>query len=505
MKTLKLIDFQDNETINRQMRRGRDEQNPFESKSFKEANKISLDITYMFDTPEESSMDRKDIEGLIPRVMEAQNQLKNDEGDIRDGEVPMTGWQNLPEEISKEHILEIKSITRELAQQIDAFVSLGIGGSYLGIEATFRALTHNYFNQLNREKRGGAPEIYFLGQNMDPDYFRDTIDMLEGKRVGINVISKSGTTTETAIAFRIIQQLLENNWGDDANKFILATTDKVKGALRELTNRKGYRSFVIPDNIGGRFSVLTDVGLVGLAMANIDIEEFVAGFKKMRERTLSDDFWENPALVHAAVRYAAWARGKRIEVVATNSTSLYFVARWMEQLFPESEGHKGHGLWVSPSLYSEKLHANGQMVQQGERNIIETFLLLENHDNTIDIPKDKENLDGLNFLPDSDKDMNFVNRKVIEGPAYAHYVGGVPNMTIEIPGRNAYNLGQIYYMMERSVAISGYLFGHNPFIQPGVEAYKKAMFALVGKPGFEENARKMDENIKKMERIKIDA
>ena len=241
-------------------------------------------------------------------------------------------------------------------------------------------------------------------------------------------------------------------------------------------------------------------------------QEFIAGGQgityvarnKAVKRVL-DDFWENPALVHAAVRYAAWARGKRIEVVATNSTSLYFVARWMEQLFPESEGHKGHGLWVSPSLYSEKLHANGQMVQQGERNIIETFLLLENHDNTIDIPKDKENLDGLNFLPDSDKDMNFVNRKVIEGPAYAHYVGGVPNMTIEIPGRNAYNLGQIYYMMERSVAISGYLFGHNPFIQPGVEAYKKAMFALVGKPGFEENARKMDENIKKMERIKIDA
>jgi len=505
MEELKLIDFKDNETINHQMRRGRDEQNPFESESFKEANKISLDITYMFDTPEETSIGRKDIEELIPRVMEAHNRLKNDEGDIRDGEIPMTGWQNLPEEISQEHIREIKSITRDLAGETDAFVSLGIGGSYLGIEATFRALTHNYFNQLTREKRGGAPEIYFLGQNMDPDYFRDTMDMLEGKRVGINVISKSGTTTETAIAFRIIQQLLEKNLGDEANQVILATTDTVKGALRELTNRKGYRSFVIPDNIGGRFSVLTDVGLVGLAMANIDIEEFVAGFKKMSEMTMSDDFWNNPALVHAAVRYGAWSRGKKIEVIASNSTSLYFVARWMEQLFPESEGHKGHGLWVSPSLYSEKLHANGQMVQQGERNIIETFLLLGNHDNTIDIPKDKENLDGLNFLPEGKKDMNFINRKVIEGPAYAHYVGGVPNMTIEIPSRNAYNLGQVYYMMERSVAISGYLFGHNPFVQPGVEAYKKAMFALIGKPGFEENARKMDEIIRKKERIKIHA
>jgi glucose-6-phosphate isomerase len=223
----------------------------------------------------------------------------------------------------------------------------------------------------------------------------------------------------------------------------------------------------------------------------------------MRDITMTDDFWQNPALVHAAVRYAAWSKGKNIEVVATNSNSLYPVARWMEQLFPESEGHRGHGLWVSPSLYSEKLHANGQMVQDGARNIIETFLLLRDHDNSIEIPRDQEDLDGLNFLPAKGLDMNFINRKVIEGPAYAHYLGGVPNMTIEIPNRSAYNLGQIYYMMERSVAISGYLLGHNPFIQPGVEAYKKAMFSLVGKPGFEENAKKMAEDIEKMERIEV--
>jgi len=504
MEKIKLVDLNDNETIKEQIRRGAGEINSFGSSSFIEANRLSLDITYVLDSPDGNSITKNDIEDLIPDVMNAHGMLKKGQGDIFDGDIPMTGWQNLPEEISEEHLSELKNVVKDLSGEIDAFVSLGIGGSYLGIEATFRSLTHNYFNQLSREQRGGAPEIYFLGQNMDPDYFRDTLDMLEGKRIGINVISKSGTTTETAVAFRIIQQLMEENWGNQADRFIIATTDKGKGALRSLADKKGYRSFVIPDNIGGRFSVLTDVGLVGLAMANIDISEFVAGFKRMREIILKDDFWKNPALVHAAVRHAAWTKGKKVEVLATNSTSLYFVARWMEQLFPESEGHENHGMWVSPSLYSEKLHANGQMVQQGERDILETFLLLRGHDNQIEIPRDDADLDGLNFLPDNNRDMNFVNRKVIEGPAYAHYLGGVPNMTIEIPRRNAFNLGQIYYMMEWSVAISGYLLGHNPFVQPGVEAYKKAMFALVGKPGYEEKAAEMEQDIEKLERIKLD-
>ena len=296
---------------------------------------------------------------------------------------------------------------------------------------------------------------------------------------------------------------MEKNWGERSGQLTFVTTDKVKGALRRLADRKGYRSFVIPDNIGGRFSVLTDVGLVGLAMANIDIEEFVAGFKNMMEIALQDDFWKNPSLAHAALRYAAWIKGKKIEVVATNAVSLYTVARWMEQLFPESEGQEGHGLWVSPSLYSEKLHANGQMVQQGERNIVETFLLLGEHDNRIQIPRTDNNLDGLDFVVEKGLDMNFINRMVVEGPAYAHYKGGVPNMTIEIPRRNAFNLGQLYYMMEKSVAISGYLLGHNPFIQPGVEAYKKAMFALIEKPGFEEDARNIKNEVEKIERIRI--
>jgi glucose-6-phosphate isomerase len=504
-QVLELINIPENKTIVLQRSRGEGQRTDFTSPSFKEANRLVMDLTYMFDSSEPTHLSRQDVEALIPRVLQAHRMLLNDEGDIREGTLPMTGWQNLPEQISPEHLTELKTLARELTAKIDAFVSLGIGGSYLGLEATFKALTHQYFNQLSREDRGGAPEIYFLGQNMDPDYFRDTLDMLMHKRVGLNVISKSGTTLETAVAFRITEQLLEQNFGQKAKEMILVTTDRTKGALKNLAIQKGYRTLVIPENIGGRFSILTDVGLFGLAMAEIDIEEFVAGFRNMRCLTLIEEFWQNPALVHAAVRYAAWQKGKKIEVVATNSTALYGLARWMEQLFPESEGQAGHGLWVSPGLYSEKLHANGQMVQEGERNLIETFLYLKEHDNLLTIPLSKDDFDGLNYLAEKKMDLNQINHQVIEGPAYAHFQGGVPNMTIEIPKRNAYNLGQLYYLMEKSVALSGYLFGHNPFVQPGVEAYKTALFALLGRPGSQEKAARMQADLQKLQRTRIHA
>jgi len=504
MEGMQLIGFGENNSIRAQKQRRKGKKNPFNEGSWQLANRISLDLTYLFDTPGDApSITFEDIEDIAPQVIRAHRMLKKDQGDIYDHGIPMTGWQNLPEEITQEHLKEIKSAARGLGSQIDVFVSLGIGGSSLGIEATFKALTHTYFNQLSRSERGDVPEIYFLGQNMDPDYFRDTLDMLKGKTVGMNVISKSGTTTETAIAFRILRNLMEKNWGQDAKSLIYVTAGAARGALQELSKHEGYKTFPIPDNIAGRYSVLTDAGLVGLAVANIDIEEFAAGFEYMRNVTMSDDLWENPSLVHAGARYAAWLKGKKIEVVATNSLPLYGIARWMEQLFPESEGHAGHGMWVSPSLYPEKLHANGQMVQQGERNILETFLMLREHDNRITIPHDKNNLDGLNFLLDKGQDMNSINRTVIEGPTYAHYLGDVPNMTIEIPRRNAFCLGEIYYMMEKSVAISGYLLGHNPFTQPGVEDYKRAMFALLGKPGFEQEGKEIKDKISKMKRVKI--
>lgn len=483
-----------------------DKKKHFESsEAFVSDNRINIDISYIINPVNgETFISVDELEHLAPVVIEKHRQLKNGEGDCKDGGVPMLGWQSLPDEITTGHLDDITAVTKELAGKIDAFVSLGIGGSYLGIEATFKALAHTCFNQLSKEQRGRVPEIYFLGQNVDPDFFHDMLDMLKGKRVGLNVISKSGTTTETAIAFRILQNLLDNTVEKShLSELIIATTDRTKGALRTLADKKGYRSFIVPDNVGGRFSVLTDVGLVGLAMAGIDIYEFTAGFRNMKKRTDTDDFWTNPAMVHAAVRHLAYKKGKKIEVVATNSSALYQLTRWMEQLFPESEGHHGYGIWVSPSMYSEKLHANGQMVQDGERNIMETFLRLVESDHRMSIPSDPDNLDGLNYLSDANKDMNFINRLVIDGPAYAHFMGGVPNMIIDIPRRNAFNIGQFYYLMERSVALSGYLAGHNPFVQPGVEAYKKAMFALAEKPGSEADGKAIKDAMKKMNRTVI--
>lgn len=494
----------ENQTIALQRERGAGRALPYASPGFVAENRVTLDVTNIFEAPTDPRpITRADLERLAPEVLAAHRELKAGQGDVKDGNVPMLGWQSLPERITAQDLERIRAAVADLRSRIDVYVSLGIGGSYLGIEATIGALTHAHFNRLTREERGGAPEIYFLGQNMDPDLFRDTLDVLRGKRVGINVISKSGTTTETAIAFRLLRGLLERSFGAAARDLILVTTDATKGALRRLCGEKGYTSFVVPDDIGGRFSVLSEVGLVGVAMAGIDIGELVAGAAEMKRRTDADDFWSNPALVHAAVRTAAWRHGKKIEVVATNSVALYQVARWMEQLFPESEGHKGQGLWVSPSLYSEKLHANGQMVQQGERNLLETFLCLEQPNSGVPIPPDPDDADGLNFLSSAGRDMAFINRLVVDGPAYAHFAGGVPNMTLHVPARTAFCLGQLYYLMERSVALSGRLLGHNPFVQPGVTAYKNAIFALAGKPGHEEERRRMEREMAARERIEV--
>ena len=500
---LDINDIDENKTITRQ-RESLGNCNFKPSPDFIESNRLKLDLTYMINPINgETFITEPELNSLSPTVTEKFNLLKDNKGDCLDSGVPMLGWRNAPDEITKGELDRIVSATKELSNKIDVYLSLGIGGSYLGIEATFRSLTHTYFNQLSRDQRGGAPEIYFLGQNLDPDFLRDTLDMLKGKRVGVNVISKSGTTAETAIAFRIVRKLLEKWAGDKASEFIFATTDKTRGALRKLADSKGYKTFVVPDNIGGRFSVLSDVGLVGLAMAGIDIYEFVAGFREMKKITDASDFHHNPSMLHAAIRHLAHQKGKKIEVVATNSASIYQLTRWMEQLFPESEGHHGYGLWVSPSMYSEKLHANGQMVQDGQRNMIETFLKLKDSDNTFAIPADLENLDGLNYLSDKGSDLNNINQKVIDGPAYAHFSGGVPNMTIEIPRRNAFNIGQFYYMMELSVALSGYLAGHNPFIQPGVEAYKKAMFAMLGKPGTADQLSEIENSVSKFRHFTI--
>jgi glucose-6-phosphate isomerase len=505
MKGLSLEAMGENGTIAAQRARGAGHALPTTSEAFRREHRVSLDLGYLFEAPgDPSPMRRAELEALIPELLRAHADLKAGRGDVKDGEVPMLGWLTLPERIEPAALDWIRATVRELGAKIDAYVSIGIGGSYLGIEATVGALCHAHFNRLSREERGGAPELYFLGQNMDPDFFRDTLDCLRGKRVGLSCISKSGTTTESAIAFRILRRLVEELEGEGARELILATTDAKKGALRKLAEKKGYRTFVVPDDIGGRFSVLTDVGLVGIAMAGIDIGELVEGARFMKQRTDGDDFWTNPALVHAAVRTLAWRKGKKIEVVATNSAALYQLGRFMEQLFPESEGHRGKGLWVSPSMYSEKLHANGQMVQEGERNLLETFLRLGKPSSEVAIPMDPEDGDGLNFLPAAGRSLSFLNGLAIDGPAYAHFAGGVPNLTIQIPARNAFCLGQLYYLLERSVALSGTLLGHNPFIQPGVVAYKNAIFALAGKPGFEKERARMEAELAARHRLVVD-
>ena len=464
---------------------------------------LSLDLTWFFDAPNQPEpITKAAVEALAPQAVMALEDLLAGRGRNKDGDTVMLGWQDLPSKLDRDYLQGITKAAEDLAGRVDAYVSLGIGGSYLGIEATIRALKHNYANQLPRAERS-SPEVYFLGQNLDPDFMRDTLDLLRGKRVGLNVISKSGTTTETALAFRVLRSLLEGSLGAEAKEMILVTTDASKGALRNLARDKGYRTFVVPDDVGGRFSVLTEVGLVGLAVAGVDLEAFVAGFEAMRRRTLTTDFWKNPALVHAACRVAAHNAGKQVEVVAVNSAGFYHLARWMEQLFPESEGHDGKGLWVSPAMFSEKLHANGQMIQDGRRNLVETFLFLEEPDNSMPIPADPDNVDGLNYLSDRGATMEELNRLILEGPAYAHFQAGTPSLRINIPRREPYCLGQLYYLMERSVAVSGYMMGLNPFVQPGVEAYKKAVFALAGRPGFEKEAEEMSRALEQRERIII--
>jgi len=447
-------------------------------------DRITLDISLMFGKIPGWELEEKDLLPLIPLVREAHKRLHQKEGDIFDKGIPMTGWLELPFALEEKHLQGIMEHAKEFSKGIDAFVSVGIGGSYLGIEATIMALKGVYYNQsLIKE---GLPEIYFLGTNMDPDYWYEVLSILKDKRVGIHVISKSGTTLETAIAFRILRRLLKEKWGDWYGEYLVISTDAHKGALRAMANAHGFKTYVIPEDIGGRFSVLTDPLLFSIAMAGIDLVQFWNGFKTMAELTSRPNFYENMSMVHALMRFIAWQKGKAIEVVATNSCHLYPIARWMEQLFPESEGHNGKGLWVSPSLYTEKLHANGQMVQEGPRNILETFLILERHSSELEIQKEEEDLDGLNFLCEVGKAfMGHINKTAIEATAIAHYQGGVPNMSLYIPERSPYYIGQVYFLMEKSVALSGYLLGHNPFVQPGVEAYKKNMYALLGKPGTE--------------------
>ncbi|MBQ4231622.1 MAG: glucose-6-phosphate isomerase, partial [Salinivirgaceae bacterium] len=402
------------------------------------------------------------------------------------------GWVNLPSSISAAEIADIKATAQKMKQLCEVVVVIGIGGSYLGAKAVIDALSDS-FAQL---KPHNNPLVVFAGQNIGEDYLTELQGVLKNRKWGIVVISKSGTTTEPAIAFRILKADCEAQFGKkEAVDRIVAITDTKRGALRTLADQEGYKTYVIPDNVGGRFSVLTPVGLLPIAIAGFDIEQLVGGAAEMEKSTGSDiDFEQNPSAVYAAVRNALYKKGKGIELTANYNPKLHFFAEWWKQLYGESEGKEQKGIFPASVDFTSDLHSMGQYIQQGQRCLFETVISIEKPNTSLQIPSDAANLDGLNFL--SGKHIDEVNKMAELGTILAHVDGGVPNIRISIPKLDEFNLGQLIYFYELACGISGYILDVNPFDQPGVEAYKKNMFALLDKPGYEAESKAIKEKLK---------
>ena len=402
------------------------------------------------------------------------------------------GWVNLPSSISAAEIADIKATAQKMKQLCEVVVVIGIGGSYLGAKAVIDALSDS-FAQL---KPHNNPLVVFAGQNIGEDYLTELQGVLKNRKWGIVVISKSGTTTEPAIAFRILKADCEAQFGKkESVERIVAITDAKKGALRTLADQEGYKTYVIPDNVGGRFSVLTPVGLLPIAIAGFDIEQLVGGAVEMEKSTGADiDFEKNPSAVYAAVRNALYKKGKGIELTANYNPKLHFFAEWWKQLYGESEGKEQKGIFPASVDFTSDLHSMGQYIQQGQRCLFETVISIEKPNASLQIPSDAANLDGLNFL--SGKHIDEVNKMAELGTILAHVDGGVPNIRISIPKLDEFNLGQLIYFYELACGISGYILDVNPFDQPGVEAYKKNMFALLDKPGYEAESKAIKEKLK---------
>ena len=393
------------------------------------------------------------------------------------------GWLNLPTSIDEAHLQDVENTAKILRDNCEVVVVIGIGGSYLGAKAVIDSLS-NSFDWLQTERK--SPVIVYAGQNIGEDYLYELQELLKNKKFGIISISKSGTTTEPALAFRLLKTQLENQQGKDASrKLIVAVTDKERGALRTLAVQEGYKTYVIEDNIGGRYSVLSPVGLLPIAVAGFDIRQLVKGAVDMEETCgLDTPYEDNPAAQYAAVRNELYKSGKKIEILVNYHPKLHFVSEWWKQLYGESEGKENLGIFPAAVDFTTDLHSMGQWIQEGERTIFETVISVNEPNNKVLVPSDKANLDGLNFL--AGKRVDEVNKMAELGTLLAHIDGGVPNLKIELPKLNEYYLGQLLYFFEKACGISGYILGINPFDQPGVEAYKKNMFALLEKPGFEE-------------------
>lgn len=403
------------------------------------------------------------------------------------------GWIDLPVDYDKEEFARIKKAAEKIKSDSDVLVVIGIGGSYLGARAAIEFLGHNFFNSVSKDLRK-APEIYFVGNSISSNYLAGLVDVIGDRDFSVNIISKSGTTTEPAIAFRVFKKMLEEKYGKDgAAKRIYATTDKAKGALKKLADAEGYEEFVVPDDVGGRFSVLTAVGLLSIAVSGVDIDELMAGAASARKRCIENDFDNNDAMQYAALRNIMLRKGKSVEILCDYEPSLHYTLEWWKQLMGESEGKDNKGLFPASVDLTTDLHSMGQFIQDGSRIMFETVLNVEKTSREIVIEKEDEDLDGLNYL--AGKTMDFVNKCAMNGTILAHTDGNTSNLRVDIPEQTPFYLGELFYFFEFACGLSGYMLGVNPFNQPGVESYKKNMFALLGKPGYEAEGEELRKRI----------
>lgn len=399
------------------------------------------------------------------------------------------GWIDLPVDYDKEEFDRIKKAAAKIQSDSEVLLVIGIGGSYLGARAAIEFLRHGFYNNITKEQRK-APEIYYVGNSISSSYIKGLVDVVGDRDFSVNIISKSGTTTEPAIAFRIFKEMLEKKYGkEEAAKRIYATTDKSKGALKNLSDAEGYDTFVVPDDIGGRFSVLTAVGLLPIAASGADIDKLMEGAASGRELALNTPYAENDAMQYAAVRNILHRKGKAVEILANYEPSMHYVSEWWKQLFGESEGKDQKGIFPASVDLTTDLHSMGQFIQDGSRIMFETVMNIEKSSAELTINEEPVDLDGLNYL--AGKTVDFVNKSAMNGTILAHTDGNVPNLMVNVPEQNEFYLGQLFYFFEFACGISGYISGVNPFNQPGVESYKKNMFALLGKPGYEEEREEL--------------
>ncbi|GEK88165.1 glucose-6-phosphate isomerase [Alkalibacterium putridalgicola] len=434
-------------------------------------------------------INKEELDYMQPQVTAAHKLLREKTGPGSD----FLGWVDLPEDYDKEEFSRIKKAADKIKSDSEVLVVIGIGGSYLGAKAALDFLNHSFYNELSADKRD-TPQIFFAGNSISSTYLSDLIEVIGEKDFSVNIISKSGTTTEPALAFRVFKNLLIEKYGEEeAKSRIFATTDKEKGALKSLADAEGYESFVIPDDVGGRFSVLTAVGLLPIAVGGGDVDKLMEGANQARVDFANENITENSAYQYAALRNILYRKGKVTELLINYEPNLQYLSEWWKQLFGESEGKDQKGIYPSSANFSTDLHSLGQYIQDGRRNLFETVIKVDKPKKSLTIPKEKEDLDGLGYL--EGKEIDFVNTKAFEGTVLAHTDGEVPNFVLTIPDTSAYTLGYLFYFFEAAVAISGYLNSVNPFDQPGVEAYKKNMFALLGKPGFEDLAKELNHRL----------